>query len=156
MLIKAYNKTKCKNEYKLVLIWKWPRRQHLEELIKELNLEDKIIFLWFQENPYNYLSKASLFCFTSKSESFWLVLVESLILGVPVLTVPVSWSKEVLNNGECGYIVDDWDIDSYAKKIDEVIGKDNSYIIEKWISFSKNNFSIKKMMNEYLNVLNSL
>ena len=156
MLIKAYNKTKCKNEYKLVLIWKWPRRQHLEELTKELNLEDKIIFLWFQENPYNYLSKASLFCFTSKSESFWLVLVESLILWVPVLTVPVSWCKEVLNNGECGYIVDNWDVDNYAKKIDEVISKDNSYIIQKWISFSKNNFSIEKMMNGYLNVLNSL
>ncbi len=156
MLIKAYSQTKCKNEYKLVLLWEWSQKQYLEELAKRLNIKENVIFLWFQKNPYHYLKHASLFCFTSYAEALPTVLIEALILWVPIITVPVVWSNEILNKGKCGYILDNWDTNIFAKKIDEIIDKDNSNIIQEWISFSENNFSIEQMKNRYLNVLKNI
>ena len=156
MLIKAYNKTKCKNEYKLVLVGDGPLKGYLENLVRNLNLEEKVVFLWFQKNPYKYLRHASLFCFTSLSEALPTVLIESLILRIPILTVPVTWTKEILNNGECGYITDNWDIDNYTRKIDEAIDNDNSDIIENGTNFSNKKFSLEKMTLSYQNMIEGI
>lgn len=103
-----------------------------------------------------FLKNASLFCFTSLSEALPTVLIESLILKTPILTVPVIWSKEILNNWNYWIIAKDWNINNYSELIDKYIEKNNSEIIMKWYDFAKSNFDINIMTNNYNNILKRL
>ena len=156
MLIKAYAKSKCKNEYYLLLLWEWVKKEYLMNLVKDLWIEKSVIFAGFDKNPYKYLKNASMFCFTSLSEALPTVLIESLILKVPVLTVPVIWSKEILDDWNCWIITENWDIDKYSKLMDEIIARDNSNMVNKWFLFAKENFEIKAMEKKYLETINNL
>lgn len=156
MLIKAYAKTECKNKYKLLLLWVWPKKDFLMNLAKDLGIEKNVIFAWFNKNPYKFLKNASMFCFTSLSEALPTVLIESLILEVLVLTVPVIWSEEILDNWNYWIITKDWDIDEYVKLMDEYINKDDSEMTKLWYKFAKDNFEINVMMEKYETLLENL
>lgn len=157
LLIKAYSKSKIKEKYKLLLLWKWYKEEYLKNLCKELNIENYVIFAWFDKNPYKYLSKASLFCFTSKSEALPTVLIESLILDIPIITVPVIWSSEILNNGEFWVITKDWDEWNLVKELDNFIEWWNINLNhEKLKNFINENFSIEAMERKYLETIDNL
>lgn len=90
LLVNAYHKANI--EIPLVLIGNVHTDSdkkyllELKELIKELGLEDKIIFPGFQKNPYPWIKNAELFVMSSNSEGLPLVLVESLILGTNIVS----------------------------------------------------------------------
>ncbi len=156
MLLKAYTISEMKNKYKLVLLGDGPKKEYLKNLAKELWIERNLIFTGFAKNPYKYLSKASLFCFTSFSEALPTVLIESLILEVPVLTVPVMWSKEILDDWNCWIIAKDWDIETYSKLLDKHIKNNNSETIKKWYKYAKENFETSVMIENYKKVINNI
>jgi glycosyltransferase involved in cell wall biosynthesis len=158
MLIKAYANSKYKSHYKLLLLWGWHMecKRELVSLTKELWIENFVIFAWFDKNPYKYLKHASMFCFTSLSEALPTVLIESLILKVPILTVPVIWAKEILDNWNCWIISKDWDVDEFSKLIDKYIEKDNSALIKRWYKFAEANFKDSTMMEKYERLLYNL
>ena len=62
-----------------------------------MNLEKRVIFLGFDNNPYKYLSKCSIFVLTSNSEGFPNVLVEAMICGCSVISTDcLSGPREIL------------------------------------------------------------
>ena len=149
MLIRAYARTNCKNKYKLLLLWEWWKKDYLLNLANELWIGESVIFTGFDKNPYKYLKNASMFCFTSLSEALPTVLIESLILKVPILTVPVIWSREILDGWNCWIITENWNIDKYSELMDEIINRDNSNMVNKWFKFAEENFEITAMMKKY-------
>lgn len=64
---------------------------------------------------------------TSDFESFGMTLVESLIVGTPVITTNHIAAKEIVDEGINGYIVD-MDVDSIYTKIKYII--ENPQIVE--------------------------
>ncbi|MBU2975921.1 glycosyltransferase [Zobellia sp. B3R18] len=60
--------------------------KYLTELTKQLNLQDRVFFLGFDNNPYQYLKAADLFVFGSNHEGFPNVLLEAMCCGLPILT----------------------------------------------------------------------
>ncbi|WP_276166274.1 glycosyltransferase [Zobellia alginiliquefaciens] len=60
--------------------------EYLTELAKELRLQDRVFFLGFDNNPYQYLKSADLFVFGSNHEGFPNVLLEAMCCGLPILT----------------------------------------------------------------------
>ena len=53
-------------------------------------------------NPYPYMKKANLFVLPSYHESYGLVLVESMIVGVPVLSTATCAAEEIV--GDLGFV----------------------------------------------------
>lgn len=90
---------------KLFLIGDGPEKGRLVEQIKELNLEENIVLLGQKKNPYSYLKKADALILSSWSEAYPLVVVESLILNVPVISVEFSSVREMLEHKKNGYII---------------------------------------------------
>ena len=156
LIIRAYNESKIKWDYSLYILWEGEKREYLSNLIKALKLEWKVKLLWYQKNPYKYLANASLFCFASKSEALPTVLIECLILQIPILTVPVTGSDEILDNWKFWIITKDWDVDIFWKMIEHCINNNDSEMINKWYDYVKNNFSVKKMIKQYEHSINSL
>lgn len=91
---------------KLYILGKGPLEKNLKNLSTELGIQENIVFLGYQLNPYKYISKMDMFTCASFAEGFSTAATEALILGIPVYTVDVSGMKEMLGyNNEYGIVV---------------------------------------------------
>jgi len=90
---------KAKPEFRLVLAgkkgWKY---QPIFDKIKELNLEDKVIYLGYvnHDEKIYLLKKAFAFVFPSYYEGFGLPILEAMNLGLPIITSNVSSIPEIV------------------------------------------------------------
>lgn len=109
-----------------------PDMQKVKDKIVELGVEDVITMLGARQNPYCILKDAYFSVLTSKSESFGLVIVESVICKVPVVSTNYPALSEVLIDGKLGIICEQ-DIDDVVDKIN-ILLKDN----QKYLELKKN------------------
>ena len=93
--------------FKLWLVGDGPEREMLMKQASDLELDDQISFLGFQENPYPYMRSADVIVTPSRYEGFSTVVSEALILGKPVVTTPCSGMDELLGDNEFGLITED-------------------------------------------------
>ena len=94
------------NGLKLVVIGDGEQKQALIEYCREIDLEaqeiedghytssSKVLFLGYQENPYPFMRNAKVLLLTSLWEGLPLVLLESMALGIPVVSGNVSLYNE--------------------------------------------------------------
>jgi len=68
----------------------------LNAVVKEKGLDSHLTFVGNKANPFPYVKHSDLFVFPSRFESFAMVVVEAMILGVPVVTCDYSAAREVL------------------------------------------------------------
>lgn len=69
-----------------------------QKLAKRLDVEDRIICVGFQQNPYVWMKHAKLLVLSSDYEGFGMVLVESLALNTPVVSTACYGPKEILTD----------------------------------------------------------
>ncbi|MFZ7281173.1 glycosyltransferase [Avibacterium avium] len=80
---------------------------NLKTQIEKLHLQDRCFLLGEIKNPYPYMKNAKLFLHTSEREGLPTVLLESLVLGIPVIAMNCKTGvQEILNYGKCGRIVE--------------------------------------------------
>lgn len=76
-----------------------PDREKLYKMISEYKLTDEIVITGMKENPYPYIASCDLYVQPSYEEALGLTIVESLKLGVPVVsTATVGGNKLIVNN----------------------------------------------------------
>ena len=96
LLINAFSKIDDE-EYKLYILGKGEEEDNLKNLVKELKLQDKVIFIGFDNNPYKYLAKCGIFVLSSNSEGFPNVLAEAMVCGCSVISTDcLSGPREIL------------------------------------------------------------
>jgi glycosyltransferase involved in cell wall biosynthesis len=141
-------------DMKLVLIgeaYTESDQQTLEKLkrqIDSLGLNDKILFPGFQTNPYPWMKRAAIFAMTSDSEGLPTVLIESLILGTPVVSTDCpTGPSEILTGELSAFLVPVADSRLFAEKLklaqlcyptisDDLIAKfDNRKVAEQYLSY---------------------
>lgn len=83
----------------LLIIGEGHLNKYLRDLVKKLDIDEYVHFLGFQTNPYYFINKARLLVLSSDSEGLPTVLIESLILGTPVLSTDCpTGPSEILEN----------------------------------------------------------
>ena len=118
-LIKAFKLVS--NEYpewNLKIIGDGPLRIEYENLIKKMQLSEKVELLHSSKNIENILCKSSIFVMTSRFEGYANALVEALACGIP--SISYNWLTgvdEILNDNN-GIIVELKDRTDYYKGID--------------------------------------
>lgn len=95
--------------FKWIIIGDGDEKSMLEKKTQEEGLEDCIKFIGARKNPYPYIAMADALIVTSIYESQPMVILESLILGVPVLSTDFSSAKEILNGKDYAVICDNTD-----------------------------------------------
>lgn len=103
----------------LVVIGDGPLRTELERLVINLGIESSVFFSGLQENPYPYMKMADCFVFSSEYEGQGLVILESLVLGVSVISTRFNVVDSVLAPLD-GLIVDASDASLAQAMIDFV------------------------------------
>jgi glycosyltransferase involved in cell wall biosynthesis len=106
-LIKAF-KIICNKgiSVRLAILGEGYLRSELENLIKELELEENIALLGFKSNPFKFMKESDLFVLSSAWEGLPNALIQALSLGVTVVSTDCkSGPSEVLLNGKLGRLV---------------------------------------------------
>lgn len=81
-------------------------KEILNDLIRKYKL-DKYIYLMGQvDNPYKYIKSNDMFVLSSNFESFGLVIVEAMILGVPVLATQNNATNVLIKDKYNGLIIE--------------------------------------------------
>lgn len=88
-------------------------KQNLENLIQANNLSNTIFLKGRTNNPYKYIKGNDLFILCSHFETFGLVIVEAMTLGVPVFALENSNTNNLIHNNKNGYIVKNTNEDLY-------------------------------------------
>ena len=98
-------------------------RKALELKAKELGLNDRVVFLGLMNRVQiaTALSKSDVFVFASENEAMSLVVLESLYMGVPVVSTNVGDIPYVVKDNETGYIVNGYDISDFSDKVMNVL-----------------------------------
>jgi len=118
-LFKAAKKVHAKHPgMRFVLIGDGGERESLQNLASDLGIADRVIFTG--EVPFSevvrYLKAADVFAFASVTETQGLVTMEALAAGLPVVAVDASGTRDIVEDGEQGYLVPN-DADALADSI---------------------------------------
>ena len=84
VLLEAFARLR-QNELDLVILGEGPEEQNLRQMCNALNIQNKVHFLGFLDNPWAVMHKAELFCLTSRWEGFGHAIVEAMACGTPVI-----------------------------------------------------------------------
>ena len=90
---------------KLILVGSGPETEKLKLLAEELQIKSKIQWINYTNNVFDLFKISDVFCLTSRYEGLGLVLLESLISRVPVITMKSSAMKEVVKNNHSGLLL---------------------------------------------------
>lgn len=122
---------------RLLIYGKGELKNKLEDLTKELQIEDKVIFKGYisNEDVPKALNEMDIFVVPSilDSESFGVAAVEAMACEVPVIVSDVDGLKEVVVNNETGFVIPKKSPKEIANKIKILI--ENNDIVKK---FKKN------------------
>lgn len=81
-------------------------RNKIENQISTLGLNKEIELLGYMGNPYPFLKLNNWLVSSSERESFSLVILESIFLGVPVITTDCGGPTEITENGKYGVLTE--------------------------------------------------
>lgn len=92
-LIHALGRSDIKERYNLVFVGADTENRigELTQTCQSYGIEDRVFFLGAQKNPYKYMKRAKYFASSSITEGLPGVIIESLIVGTPVITTNCSY-----------------------------------------------------------------
>lgn len=105
-LIAAYAQAKIAETCQLIILGEGELRQDLEKQIKVYGLQNRVLLLGYESNPYKYMTRAEYLVMSSDTEAYPVVLIEALSLGCPVLSTDCpSGPREIIREGVNGLLV---------------------------------------------------
>lgn len=104
-LIKALAKLKDQYSFSLNIVGDGVERDYLEKLVRQLQIEDRIVFHGQVSDAASYFEKAHIFVYPSICEEvFGISIVEAMAYGLIVIAGRVGGIPEIVNEGVNGYL----------------------------------------------------
>lgn len=94
-VVKAFSKISSDIPAKLLVVGDGPERSRLCKLVKELDIEDQVLFLGRQDQLEKLYSISDLMFLLSEKESFGLVALEAMACGVPCIATNTGESRKL-------------------------------------------------------------
>lgn len=130
----------------------------LTNLVKNLKIEDKVHFIGFVENPYDFLNAIDINVLTSYSESFPYVLMEGAQLLKPTVSSAVGGIPMLIKDGINGYLFKAGDNKELAKKLKSLIDDKEKRITfgKELLEYAKANYSLEKLASLHIKIYNTI
>jgi len=155
-LLEALNivKKEANHAFKCLLVGDGPLKEGLKLKVKNLKLENNVIFLGKRDDIPELLSVIDLFVLTSKVEGLPNVILEAMACGKPVITTSVGGIPEVIIDRESGILVSPQNPNTLAeaivdllndRELREKMGQQGRKIVEE-------KFSLERMIRDYENL----
>lgn len=151
-LIKAFASVLQTQQVRLLILGEGPERQVLEALVSQLGIGANVAMPGFVENPYAYMSHASLYILSSRWEGLPTALIEALYCGPPIIATDCpSGPREILADGKYGSLVSVGDVMALASAIEAgLAGRIPPPTAESW-----HPYSLETVVDQYVSILSN-
>lgn len=108
MLINAFSDFNIKDDkYKLIIYGEGNKRTELEKLVKDINLEEKILLPGRNNDLLNTIRESAMFILSSNYEGMPNVLIEAMCMGMPVISTdcPSGGPRQLIKDGINGLLI---------------------------------------------------
>jgi 1,2-diacylglycerol 3-alpha-glucosyltransferase len=119
-LLRAFNgAAQAFDNIKLLLVGDGPERDNLEDRVKHMGLQSRVIFTGMV--PYHsipgYLALADAFVTASVTEVHPLSVIEAMAVGLPVLGIHSPGVGDTIEDGKTGFIIPEEDLAAFTAKM---------------------------------------
>lgn len=134
LLLRAFAIVRESMQARLLILGEGSERQRLCDLVRSLGIEREVDLPGFTQNPFAYMSKASVFVLSSILEGLPNVLIEAMACGCPVVSTDCpSGPNEILQGGKYGYLVPVNDVPAMAQAIEAVLRGNRRMPTAEWL-----------------------
>ncbi|PHA03588.1 N-acetyl-alpha-D-glucosaminyl L-malate synthase BshA [Bacillus pseudomycoides] len=136
---------------KLLLVGDGPEFCTIVQLVKNLGIEDHVLFLGKQDNVAELLAMSDVMLLLSEKESFGLVLLEAMACGVPCIGTRIGGIPEVIQHGETGYICELGDVEGVAQQAIQLLQDDTLHakMAKRSMQVAYEQFGSEKIVSQY-------
>ena len=107
---------------RLMMVGEGPEREVAENLVRELNIRDRVLFLGQSNEIDKILCFSDLFLLPSETESFGLAALEAMVHSVPVISSNTGGLPEVNIDNFSGFLHKVGDVDGMSKSALSILG----------------------------------
>lgn len=118
-----------------------PNVNELKNAISYYNLDKDVVLIpWIdRESVLSIVSKSKLYISTSRYEGLPYSVLESMALGIPAVVTNCDGNKDLIIDGENGFIIDEKDSNLFVQKINQLLLDNDLY--QKFSTNTKERFS---------------
>jgi N-acetyl-alpha-D-glucosaminyl L-malate synthase BshA len=135
---------------KLLMVGDGPERARCEDLARELNIHQHIVYTGKQEAIEELLALSDLFVMSSETESFGLAALEAMACRVPVISTNTGGLPEINIHGKTGYMADVGDYQTMANYCIDLLKNPTLWNEMRENAYSKSlEFSLESILPQY-------
>lgn len=111
--------------FRLFLVGDGPLRNEVQEKARAAGLEDRILFPGKISEVETLLGNSHLYVHAATGEPFGLVIAEAMAAGLPVVCLDGKGNRELMADGQNGYLLTEPDARLFAQKIQSIVSDRN-------------------------------
>ncbi len=152
LLLHALSEVKL--PFKLILVGDGPNLSQAQETARKLGLAERVEFLGSRQDVDKILSQVHISVLSTHWESFGLVSVEAMRSGLPVVSSDVGGVREVVVEGETGFLVPLDDVKAMRERLTQLIADAELRVRmgQAGRQHYEDNFTLDLMLNRTLDV----
>ena len=112
---------KIRNEkIKYLIVGSGELENKLRMMVRELGLENKLIFAGYRKDVRELLHLSDAFVFPSLQEGLPVALMEAMAVGLPVVCSDIRGNTDLIENGKGGYMYNCHDVNGFAEGMKKI------------------------------------
>ena len=151
---------KINPDFNLLIAGDGPERKNLESRIKESNLEDSVKLLGNLEQGelWKYMKASDFFVLNTGYEGLPHLIIESMYLGLPVITTNIGGNPEVVQDGKNGILVEYNNKEEIKKEVLDLVQDEEkiSLLKENALKSLDEKFSRDRMIGDLIGVVEGI
>lgn len=121
LLIESFKEfSKNNHDWTLTIVGEGEDEEYIKELVRECNLQKRIIIHPFTNNIRDYFLNSSALLLSSRWEGMPMIALESLVMGVPIISYDITAMQPIVDNREEGIIVEKFNTKMFSEAMIEV------------------------------------
>lgn len=154
LMIAAFATLRQQMPARLCILGQGELDAEVRQLIAASGLSGSVSLAGFQANPWKYIAKADVFLLTSRYEGFGNVLIEAMALAVPVVATASAGTRDIVDHGVDGLLVDSHTPEAVAAALRRVLeNRDLRASLSSQAAASAEQFSAPRVIARYDQVL---
>lgn len=93
-------------DFKWYMVGSGPLYEKIENLVKEYELSENVVLTGMQKNPYPFMNASDIYVQPSYEEGLSIAMLESKILGIPMVSTRTVGGIAMVQDGTDGYLSD--------------------------------------------------
>lgn len=149
-----YEFSKYNKDWNLVIVGEGEEKEKIKEYISKFKLNDRVKIDGFTNDIKKYFLESSVLLFPSRWEGMPMLILESMEMGVPVISYDIISSKEIITHGNEGILVDSFDTKKFSNSMIALVNDYDEILKMSSLAISRSNeFDINVIIKQWEKIL---